>query len=90
MPRPVGTGKTPGTHYLTKTYSCPPDLWADVVEYIPVWERSAIIQKALRAAVIQRKRLGVCSEADGNALAEEGIGAIAETPEPEGAMEETG
>ena len=82
MARPRGTGKPPGTHYLTKTFTCPPELSAEVEEYIPPRERSAILQKALTAAVTERKRLGVRSRAEMDALAEEGIRAIAETPDP--------
>jgi hypothetical protein len=56
MARPKGTGKPPGEKYVIKTFSCPPDLWDEVQEFIPLNDRSALIQGCLRREVAKRRR----------------------------------
>lgn len=67
MARPRGTGKPAGEKYVVKAFSCPPDLWADVEAYIPVKERSALLQACLRREVAKRKREEVARGESGEA-----------------------
>jgi hypothetical protein len=41
---------------VIKTFSCPPDVWAEVEANIPTRERSAIIQVCLKREAAQRAR----------------------------------
>jgi hypothetical protein len=61
--------KAPEERALVKTFSCPPDLWAEVEQYVPARERSAVIQKALKNAVARRKRFRTQAEEDKAAAA---------------------
>lgn len=55
MARPVGTGKPEGEKYIQRSFTCPPDLWAEVEEFIPARERSPVLQDALRREVKRRR-----------------------------------
>jgi hypothetical protein len=67
MARPVGTGKPEGEKYIKRSFTCPPDLWAQVQAHIPERERSALIQGWLRREVARRKREGTAENTGGEA-----------------------
>jgi hypothetical protein len=48
--------KPEGTKSVVKTFSCSPELWAEVETFIPKRERSELIQECLAREVRQRRR----------------------------------
>jgi hypothetical protein len=56
-----GRGRPPKAEqerFVKKSFRFPPDLWADVEQFIPAGERSSIIQDCLRRTVARRRREG--------------------------------
>jgi metal-responsive CopG/Arc/MetJ family transcriptional regulator len=71
MPKPMGRPpKRPEDRFVTRTYSVPPDLWAEVEQFIPVRERSPFIQACLRREVARRKREGERQQPSGQSSPE--------------------
>jgi hypothetical protein len=56
MPRPKGTGKPAGEKYVVKSFSLPPEVWAEVEAWVPVRERSRLVAECLKRAAAKARR----------------------------------
>lgn len=57
-PKKRGRGRPPkpeGERYVMGSFRFPPDLWRDVIRWIPKGQRSAIVTTCLRRAIARRQ-----------------------------------